>query len=48
MANSINMKVTARPGRGLSLQGGFIQQAQTTWTLYASVRNVPETAPINP
>ena len=23
MANSINMKVTARPGRGLSLQGGF-------------------------
>ena len=23
MANSFNMKVTARPGRGLSLQGGF-------------------------
>ena len=37
MANSINMKVTARPARGLSLQGGF--NGSNTHSDYCDIRS---------
>ncbi len=49
MANSINMKVTARPGRGLSLQGGFNSAKHGHCdSCSRSVRQLPETAPDQP
>jgi hypothetical protein len=47
MANSFNMKVTARPGSGLSLQGGF-NSAKTDVDSCTLRSQVPEIAPIDP
>ena len=48
MANSINMKVTARPGRGLSLQGGFNSAKTDTRQLRGPMHGCRRRAPINP
>ena len=47
MANSINMNVTARPGNGIVLQGGF-NTAKTDTDSCALRQALPETGSINP